>query len=174
MSLSIQVRTFGGDFSHHTFRRQVGPLSWRTVCQVVSASRPISRDGVRPADVPRELARYRRVSSCPSAQAVPYGHSGHRSGPQLLIPGQRTSRLRIDADFARALIRIALPLYPDEDLGFELDNTVVATHVRSTTLLACDMSKPLCSPASRPPPTILNCSVASPATTSSLANASSF
>jgi len=33
---------------------------------------------------------------------------------------------RIYADFAQALIRIARPLYGDEDLGLELDNTVYA------------------------------------------------
>jgi hypothetical protein len=33
---------------------------------------------------------------------------------------------RIYADFAQALIRIALPLYTEEDLGLELDNTVYA------------------------------------------------
>ena len=33
---------------------------------------------------------------------------------------------RIYADFAHALIRIARPLYADEDLGLELDNTVYA------------------------------------------------
>ena len=33
---------------------------------------------------------------------------------------------RIYADFAQALIRIARPLYADEDLGLELDNTVYA------------------------------------------------
>jgi len=48
-----------------------GPLSRRTVCQAVPVSRPLSRDGVRPANVPREPARYRRLSACPSEQAVP-------------------------------------------------------------------------------------------------------
>ena len=33
---------------------------------------------------------------------------------------------RIHADFAQALIRIARPLYADEDLGLELDNTIYA------------------------------------------------
>lgn len=33
---------------------------------------------------------------------------------------------RIYADFAQALIRIARPLYAEEDLGLELDNTVYA------------------------------------------------
>jgi len=42
----------------HTFRRYGGSLSRRTVCQAVPVSRPISRDGVRPADVPREPALY--------------------------------------------------------------------------------------------------------------------
>lgn len=33
---------------------------------------------------------------------------------------------RIYADFAQSLIRIARPLYADEDLGLDLDNTVYA------------------------------------------------
>lgn len=33
---------------------------------------------------------------------------------------------RIYADFAQSLIRIARPLYADEDLGLDLDNTIYA------------------------------------------------
>ena len=42
---------------------------------------------------------------------------------------------RIDSDFARALIRLARPLYLDDDLGLELDNTVYA--LDSSTVDLC-------------------------------------
>ena len=47
----------------------------------------------------------------------------------------RTRDWRLYAEFAQALIRIARPLYADEDLGLELDNTVYA--LDSSTINLC-------------------------------------
>jgi len=41
---------------------------------------------------------------------------------------------RIDADFAQALIRIARPLYAEEGLGLELDNTIYALNASTIDL----------------------------------------
>ena len=41
---------------------------------------------------------------------------------------------RIYAEFAQAMIRIARPLYADEDLGLDLDNTVYALDASTVDL----------------------------------------
>ena len=43
-----------------------------------------------------------------------------------LSNANKTRDWRIYADFAQALIKIARPLYAEEDLGLELDNTIYA------------------------------------------------
>ena len=55
-------------------------------------------------------------------------HMGIRGGMarNTLANANRKRDWRIHADFAQALIRIARPLYAEEDLGLELDNTVYA------------------------------------------------
>ena len=64
-------------------------------------------------------------------------HMGIRGGMarNTLANANRKRDWRIHADFAQALIRIARPLYAEEDLGLELDNTVYA--LDSSTVDLC-------------------------------------
>jgi len=56
---------------------------------------------------------------------VPQGYPGQRFQKRR-GRRERTLRLAYLADLAQALIRTALPLYADEDLGRDLDNVVYA------------------------------------------------
>jgi len=44
----------------------------------------------------------------------------------ILSNANKIRAWRIYAEFAQALIRMARPMYADEDLGLELDNTIYA------------------------------------------------
>lgn len=65
---------------------------------------------------------------CLRAQRSKLYHMGIRGGiaRTTLADANEVRDWRIWQDFAQALIRIARPLYHDEDLGLELDNTVYA------------------------------------------------
>jgi len=52
------------------------------------------------------------------------GIQSERVARNTLSRANEQRNWRIYADFAHALIRIARPLYADEELGLELDNTV--------------------------------------------------
>ena len=70
----------------------------------------------------------RDIEVCLRAQRDKLYHMGIRGGMSRNTLANANSKRdwRIYADFAQALIRIARPLYADEDLGLELDNTVYA------------------------------------------------
>jgi len=70
----------------------------------------------------------RDIVACLSAQQSKLYHMGIRAkvSRSTLSDANEKRDWRIYADFAQALIRIARPLYADEDLGLELDNTVYA------------------------------------------------
>ena len=70
----------------------------------------------------------RDIEVCLRAQRDKLYHMGIRGGMSRNTLANANSKRdwRIHADFAQALIRIARPLYADEDLGLELDNTVYA------------------------------------------------
>ncbi len=70
----------------------------------------------------------RDIEACLRAQKDKLYHMGIRGGvsKSTLADANENRDWRIYADFAQALIRIARPLYADEDLGLELDNTVYA------------------------------------------------
>ena len=64
-------------------------------------------------------------------------HMGIRGGMSrnTLANANQRRDWRIYAEFAQAVIRIARPLYADEDLGLELDNTVYA--LDASTIYLC-------------------------------------
>ena len=70
----------------------------------------------------------RDVEACLRAQAGKLYHMGIRArvSRSTLADANERRDWRIYADFAQALIRIARPLYANEDLGLDLDNTVYA------------------------------------------------
>ncbi len=71
----------------------------------------------------------RDIEACLRAHQSKLYHVGIRSpgvARTTLSKANERRDWRIYADFAQALIRIARPLYADEDLGLDLDNTVYA------------------------------------------------
>jgi hypothetical protein len=70
----------------------------------------------------------RDIEACLRAQRDKLYHMGIRGSisKSTLADANQNRDWRIYADFAQALIRIARPLYANEDLGLELDNTVYA------------------------------------------------
>lgn len=70
----------------------------------------------------------RDIETCLRAQQDKLYHLGIRGkvSRSTLADANERRDWRIYADLAQALIRIARPLYADEDLGLELDNTVYA------------------------------------------------
>ena len=70
----------------------------------------------------------RDIEACLRAHGDKLYHMGIRGGMSrnTLANANRRRDWRIYAEFAQAMIRIARPLYADEDLGLELDNTVYA------------------------------------------------
>ena len=70
----------------------------------------------------------RDIEACLRAHQSKLYHMGIRSRivRSTLSDANEQRDWRIYADFAQALIRIARPLYTEEDLGLELDNTVYA------------------------------------------------
>ena len=79
----------------------------------------------------------RDIEACLRAQHHKLYHMGFRStvSRNTLANANQSRNWRIYADFAHALIHIARPLYADEDLGLELDNTVYA--LDATTIDLC-------------------------------------
>ncbi len=70
----------------------------------------------------------RDIEACLSAQASKRYHMGLRTAVSrtTLADANESRDWRIYAEFAHALIRIARPLYAQDDLGVELANTVYA------------------------------------------------
>jgi len=79
----------------------------------------------------------RDIEACLCSQSSKLYHMGIRGGISRSTLAEANERRdwRIYADFAQALIQIARPLYADEDLGLELDNTIYA--LDSTTIDLC-------------------------------------
>ena len=79
----------------------------------------------------------RETEICLRAQSKKLYHMGIRGGiaRNTLSNANKVRYLRIYADFAQALIKVARPLYAEEDLGLELDNTVYA--LDSSTIDLC-------------------------------------
>ena len=79
----------------------------------------------------------RDIEICLRARSNKLYHMGIRGGVarNTLAKANEERDWRIYADFAHALIHIARPLYLDEDLGLELDNTVYA--LDSSTVDLC-------------------------------------
>ena len=78
----------------------------------------------------------RDIEVCLRAHPEKLYHMGLRGGVSrnTLSNANRRRDWRIYADFAQALIRIARPLYADEDLGLDLDNTVYALDASTVDL----------------------------------------
>jgi hypothetical protein len=70
----------------------------------------------------------RDIEACLRAQKNKLYHMGIRAtiSRSTLADANEKRDWRIYADFAQALIKIARPLYAEEDLGLDLDNTVYA------------------------------------------------
>ena len=79
----------------------------------------------------------RETEICLRAQSKKLYHMGIRGGiaRNTLSNANKVRDWRIYADFAQALIKIARPLYAEEDLGLELDNTIYA--LDSSTIDLC-------------------------------------
>ena len=78
----------------------------------------------------------RDIEVCLRAHQEKLYHMGLRGGVsrKTLSNANRRRDWRIYTDFAQALIRIARPLYADEDLGLDLDNTVYALDASTVDL----------------------------------------
>jgi len=79
----------------------------------------------------------RDIEACLRAHRAKLYHMGFRSqniARNTLAKANERRDWRIYADFAQSLIRIARPLYADEDLGLELDNTVYALDASTVDL----------------------------------------
>ena len=70
----------------------------------------------------------RDIEACLRVHKDKLYHMGIRGGMSrnTLANANQRRDWRIHAEFAQAMIRIARPLYADEDLGLDLDNTVYA------------------------------------------------
>ena len=70
----------------------------------------------------------RETEICLRSPSEKLYHMGIRGGisRNTLSNANKVRDWRIYADFAQALIKIARPLYAEEDLGLELDNTIYA------------------------------------------------
>ena len=70
----------------------------------------------------------RDIEACLRAHQDKLYHMGIRGGMSrnTLANANQRRDWRIYAEFAQAMIRIARPLYADEDLGLDLDNTIYA------------------------------------------------
>ncbi len=79
----------------------------------------------------------RGIEACLRAQQKKLYHMGIRGGisRNTLANANKVRDWRIYADFAHILINIARPLYAEEDLGIDLENTVYA--LDSTTISLC-------------------------------------
>ena len=79
----------------------------------------------------------RETEICLRAQSKKLYHMGIRGGiaRNTLSNANKVRDWRIYADFAQALIKIARPLYAEEELGLELDNTIYA--LDSSTIDLC-------------------------------------
>ena len=79
----------------------------------------------------------RDIETCLRAVQPKLYHAGLRSGvsKSTLADANEKRDWRIYADFAQVLIAIARPMYADEDLGIDLDDTVYA--LDSTTIDLC-------------------------------------
>ena len=78
----------------------------------------------------------RDIEVCLRAHQDKLYHMGIRGGMSRNTWANANQRRdwRIYAEFAQAMIRIARPLYADEDLGLELDNTVYALDASTVDL----------------------------------------
>jgi len=78
----------------------------------------------------------RDIEACLRAQRDKLYHMGIRGGVSrnTLANANKVRDWRIYADFAQSLIKIARPLYADEDLGIDLDNTVYALDASTVDL----------------------------------------
>ena len=79
----------------------------------------------------------RDVEVCLRAQNKKTYHMGIRGtiSKSTLADANESRSWQIYSDFAHALIKVARPLYVEEDLGFELDNTIYA--LDSSTIDLC-------------------------------------
>ncbi len=70
----------------------------------------------------------RATETCLRSQSEKLYHLGIRGGisRNTLSNANKVRDWRIYADFAQALIKVARPLYAEEDLGLDLDNTIYA------------------------------------------------
>ena len=71
----------------------------------------------------------RDIEACLQAHHAKLYHMGIRApvvARNTLAKANERRDWRIYADFAQALIRVARPLYADEDLGLDLDHTIYA------------------------------------------------
>jgi len=78
----------------------------------------------------------REIEVCLRAQKDKLYHMGIRGNVSrsTLADANERRDWRIHADLAHALIRTARPLYADEDLGLDLDNTVYALNASTIDL----------------------------------------
>src|SRR5207245_8408139 len=85
-------------------------------------------------DLSRKSPRHRSLLALRGKQALSHGFRG-KVARSTLADANEAHDWRIFADFAQVLIHIARPMYSNESLGFDLDNTVYA--LDSTTIDLC-------------------------------------
>ena len=95
---------------------------------------PVSVDGVRPTDLPREPSRHRSVPAILGGKLYHMGFRG-RVSRSTLADANDAHDWRIYADFAQVLIRVARPLYASDPIGVDLDQSLYA--LDSTTIDLC-------------------------------------
>ena len=122
---SVRVLASDGPSADESLPQMRPALPRQSPHPILHLSRPVSVHGIFATHLPREPARYRGVSASSSRQALSHGHPWRdvaqharqrQSAPRLA----HLRRVRADHDSHRS------PLYADENLGLELDNTVYA------------------------------------------------
>ena len=109
-------------------------LPWRILGVQLLLLGPVSGDGLRSVDLPREPARYRSMPSLGERQVVSHGIS-RPVARSTLADANESHDWRIYADFAQVLIGIARPLYAADPIGVDLDQSLYA--LDSTTIDLC-------------------------------------
>src|SRR3984893_9461593 len=100
----------------------------------IALRRAVSSHGVCPVDLPGEPARHRDLPVGAGCQALLHGF-GDPVRRSTLADANEARDWRIYAELAQRLIAQARRLYTNEDLGFDLANTVYS--LDSTTIDLC-------------------------------------
>ena len=112
----LPMKAFRRCVRHYDGNHKVKSFSWLNQFLCMAFAQLIYRESLRETEI------------CLRSQSEKLYHMGIRGGisRNTLSNANKVRDWRIYADFAQALIKIARPLYAEEDLGLELDNTIYA------------------------------------------------